>query len=211
VVGKKRETRHRRLKCFLSLPSWFKQYNSFRGRDSISDMSVIRELLPANLEDVPRDLVLKKLPCKDVISVCATDKAHKAVCRAERFWEEQYKARHQESVESAARFRTNPSVWPLEGGDEQQFGEECRFVLGRVPKTFEHDSPVNSVAFSPDGSTLATGSTDCTARLWNVATGENTATFRQNWDWVMSVAFSPDGRTLATGSWDRNAKIWAVV
>ncbi|MDX3539728.1 hypothetical protein PV721_36490 [Streptomyces sp. MB09-01] len=70
-----------------------------------------------------------------------------------------------------------------------------------------HTDTVNSVAFSPDGRTLATGSADGTARLWDTATGTPRATLRGHPDEVASVAFSPDGRTLATASAD-GARLW---
>ena len=67
-----------------------------------------------------------------------------------------------------------------------------------------HTSVVGSVAFSPDGRTLASGSRDNTIRLWDANTGAHLHTLTGHSDWVNSVAFSPDGRTLASGSDDNN-------
>lgn len=67
-------------------------------------------------------------------------------------------------------------------------------------RTFKgHKSSVNSVSFSPDGSLLATGSDDYTAKLWEVATGRQIRTFQGHKGTVRSVSFSPDGSFLATG------------
>jgi WD40 repeat protein len=71
-----------------------------------------------------------------------------------------------------------------------------------------HSGDVNSVAFSPDGLTLASASNDETIRLWDAATGQPTATLKGHTDWVRAVAFSPDGRTLATASNDETVRLW---
>jgi hypothetical protein len=73
-----------------------------------------------------------------------------------------------------------------------------------------HGGKVTSVAFSPDGARLATGSTDRTARIWDAATGTQLLQVSHGGK-VTSVAFSPDGARLATGSKDDTAGIWAAV
>ena len=63
-----------------------------------------------------------------------------------------------------------------------------------------HTSAVESVAFSPDGKTLATGSDDGSVRLWDVASRRQIGRpLTSQSGEVRSVAFSPDGKTLATG------------
>ncbi|WP_327359907.1 DUF1513 domain-containing protein [Streptomyces sp. NBC_01296] len=73
-----------------------------------------------------------------------------------------------------------------------------------------HDSGVHAVAFSPDGHTLASGSADGTAQLWDTATGKAGITLDHVSLAVASLAFSPDGSILATGSNEGPVRLWNV-
>jgi WD40 repeat protein/formylglycine-generating enzyme required for sulfatase activity len=71
-----------------------------------------------------------------------------------------------------------------------------------------HTGTVACVAFSPDGTCLATGSFDKTARLWDARTEGPVLELKGLLGVVDSVAFSPDGKYLASGSRDRTARLW---
>ena len=62
-----------------------------------------------------------------------------------------------------------------------------------------HTGWVSAVSFSPDGTTLASGSSG-TITLWDVATRKQIANLEGHTGWVSAVSFSPDGTTLASGS-----------
>jgi len=67
---------------------------------------------------------------------------------------------------------------------------------------------IRSVAFSPDGRFVLTGSADDTARSWDAATGQQIRTFTGHTEGVLSVAFSADGRYVLIGSHDTTAGLW---
>ncbi len=67
-----------------------------------------------------------------------------------------------------------------------------------------------SVAFAPDGRTLASASADKSVKLWDVQSRKEVATLTGHGNAVWSVAFAPDGRTLASASGDKSVKLWDV-
>ena len=69
---------------------------------------------------------------------------------------------------------------------------------------------VMSVAFSPDGTLLASGCTGKSVWIWRVEDGECLGIWKGHTDEVWSVAFSPDGETLASGSRDGTVRLWKV-
>lgn len=73
-----------------------------------------------------------------------------------------------------------------------------------------HSYHIFSVAFSPDGKWLATGSGDKTVRVWDTETWQPVTTLTGHSNDIFSVAFSPNGKWLCTGSWDRTVKVWDV-
>jgi small GTP-binding protein len=69
---------------------------------------------------------------------------------------------------------------------------------------------IKTLAFAPEGRTLATGSQDNTVKLWDAHTGKLLRTLKGHQDWIWGVAFDPAGRTLVSGGEDATIKLWHV-
>ncbi|CAD8193189.1 unnamed protein product [Paramecium octaurelia] len=73
-----------------------------------------------------------------------------------------------------------------------------------------HSHYVMSVCFSPDGTTLASGSYDKSIRLWDVKTGQQKAKLDGHSSCVNSIHFSSDCSTLASGGYDQSIRLWDI-
>jgi WD40 repeat protein len=73
-----------------------------------------------------------------------------------------------------------------------------------------HAEGITSIAFSPDGGTIASGSLDGTLKIWDAATGVEVHTFRGHSGNVNVVAFTPDGKRIVSGSDDHTVRLWDV-
>ena len=81
--------------------------------------------------------------------------------------------------------------------------------LGTTLYTYRgHSDEVHTVAWSPDGRRIASGSADKTVQVWDVAEGVNIYTYRGHSKPVLAVAWSPDGRRIASGSADKTVQVW---
>ena len=75
---------------------------------------------------------------------------------------------------------------------------------------YGHSEVVRCVAYSPDGTQVATASMDSTIKLWDARTGAEIKTLRGQGGSVYQVVFSPDGTRIASNSSDRTIRIWDV-
>ncbi|MEG4861575.1 WD40 repeat domain-containing protein [Microcoleus sp. K1-B6] len=93
----------------------------------------------------------------------------------------------------------------------QEVKPKCLLENFSVVRTLtRHFDSVNSVAISPDGQTLVSGSRDKTIKIWQLSTGRELRTLTGHSNGVCSLAISPDGQTLVSGSDDKTIKIWQL-
>ncbi|MEH2250295.1 serine/threonine-protein kinase [Nostoc sp.] len=108
---------------------------------------------------------------------------------------------HSQGAEDIPPFPLPPAPLPLIQN------RPCYSLLGTLSG---HAWAVLTVAFSPDGQILATGSDDNTIKLWGVNTGQLICTLvGHSWS-VVAVAFTADGETLLSASCDKTVKLWRV-
>lgn len=121
---------------------------------------------------------------------------------AQRVWEHGQLGRLQEMLDT---YTQEPGRRDLRNWEWYYFLSLCHGNLLTLP---EHAAAINSVAWSPDGKNLASGSEDCTIKIWDAASGQHNRTLSGHRAGVKSIAWRPDGNRLASAGSDGEARIW---
>jgi WD40 repeat protein len=94
---------------------------------------------------------------------------------------------------------------------EERRVEEKKVIVSLLPSELRgHTGFVHHLAFSPDGSMLATASFDKTIKIWDAETGKELSTLKGHTDHVYCVAFNSDSTMLASGGKDNSIRLWNV-
>jgi branched-chain amino acid transport system substrate-binding protein len=102
------------------------------------------------------------------------------------------------------------TVWRWQQGNEWSAMESLKEKTECIDNRGVVTDAVSSIAFSPDGQTLATGSLDNDVRLWQLSDRTRKRTLEGHTNSVLSVAFNTNGQMLASGSWDNTVRLWRV-
>jgi hypothetical protein len=124
---------------------------------------------------------------------------------APHYWEAGQIARLKEMLNSHL---PKPGQADLRGWEWYYFLSLCNQDLSTLRG---HTSSVASVAWSPDGRRIVSGSGDKTAKIWDVTTDREITTLQGHTAAIREVAWSPDGKRIATASSDKTVKLWDAV
>lgn len=90
-------------------------------------------------------------------------------------------------------------VWDLTSGE-----------VVTQPITYEYESSINSVAFSPDGQRVISGGRGGIVYIWDLESNEDVVQLTGHIGSILSVSFSPDGTRVLSSSSDSTVRVWDV-
>ncbi|MBD2179179.1 PD40 domain-containing protein [Pseudanabaena sp. FACHB-1998] len=117
-----------------------------------------------------------------------------------------------EAVQTESRLQQEPNNSLASSDTKMRVAlatQEVIYNIKEKNRLTDHSRDVSTVAYSPDGKYIATGSYDTTVKLWDV-NGKKLHTFAGHKDVVTSVAFANDSQYIASASIDRTVKIWNI-